>query len=816
IKIFLRIAARQLYKRKGYSILNILGLTAGIVCCLLIFEYVAYERSFDDFHQKADRVFRVQDEEYQDGKLVVPCAAAMPGVAPNMRRDLPEIEAAFRLYKIDFLLANEARNIKFMEPTVYYADNSIFDVLDLPLVAGDPKTALAAPGKVILSETAARKYFGQEPALGKVLTIHASGKTRPLQVSGVFRDYPDNSHLKLSILVSYPTFAQVIGSAGKTDDVLETSFGWTDFYTYILLKKGVDHRQVAAKLPAFIDKYYNNIPANKNTGDRYNLSLIPLKDIHLYSHYTEEAEPNGDGQSVSFLFLIAFFIVGIAWVNYINLATARSLERAREVGVRKVLGALRGELIRQFMLESLLLNLVALAIAFCLILLVNPLFGDLTGRPLTAFYSLPLSYWRIFAALFMTGVFLSGVYPALVLSRYQPVAVLKGLLRNASGGQWLRKGLIVGQFAASIVLIAATIVVYRQVHYMRSQTLGVNIGHTLVLRGAGNGISDSAYSQAYPAFREDVLKLKGVQSMTSSSGVMGKEILWSTNWRKLDEAGDRVFNLFHMGVGDDFVHSYGLRMLAGRDFSRDFNDRRSVLLNGTAVKELGYPSPEAAVGRLLRGGQGNMDSMRVVGVVADYHNEGLQKAIQPLVFFSHRNDHAWYSVKIKNDDPAAAIAAIRTVWNRYFPGDPYSYFFLDEFFDRQYAEDQRFGSVFALFAALAIAIACFGLLGLSAYNVLQRTKEIGIRKVLGASVQSLLFILSKDFLVLVVVAFLVAVPVTWLAMDSWLQGFAYRTGISWWIFGGAGLLAMGIAILTVGAQALKAAMQNPVKSLRTD
>jgi putative ABC transport system permease protein len=477
---------------------------------------------------------------------------------------------------------------------------------------------------------------------------------------------------------------------------------------------------------------------------------------------------------------------------------------------------LRGELIRQFMLESLLLNLVALVLAYGTVLAVNPLFGQLTGRPLTAFYSLPLSYWRIFAVVFAAGVFLSGVYPALVLSRYQPVAVLKGLFRNASGGQWLRKGLIVGQFAASIVLIAGTIVVYRQVHYMRSQSLGVDIDQTLVVHGAGSGISDSAYNQAFPAFREEVLKLKGVRSMTSSSSVMGNEILWSTNWRRQDEPGEKVFNLFHLGIGDDFVHSYRLRILAGRDFSRDFDDRRSILLNATAVKVLGYPSAQAAVGRLLQGGQDHMDSMRVVGVVADYHNEGLQKEIQPLVFFSHRSDRRCYSIKIKDADAAATVAAVRTVWNRFFPGDPYTYFFLDEFFDRQYAENQRFGSVFALFAALAIAIACFGLLGLSAYNVLQRTKEIGIRKVLGASVQSLLFILSKDFLVLVVVAFLVAVPVTWLAMDSWLQGFAYRTAISWWIFGGAGLLAIGIAFLTVGAQALKAALQNPVKSLRTE
>jgi len=817
IKIFLRIAARQLYKRKGYSILNILGLTAGIVCCLLIFEYVAYERSYDSWNAKADRIFRVQDEEYQNGRMVVPCAAAMPGVAPFMKREFPEVEETCRLNSEDFLVSNDSHNIKFYERAIYFADATVIDLFQLSLTMGDARVALSGPGKIILSETDARKYFGADNPVGKVLTLHSYGGNWPMEVTGVFRDYPGNSHVRLNFIISYPTRSQVNGTYGRTNDPIENSFSWTDFYTYVLLKKGTDYRRLAAKLPAFIDEHYNNLPENKNERDSYQLSLMPLKDIHLYSHYTEEMEPNGDGNSVFFLFLIAFFIIGIAWVNYINLATARSMERAREVGVRKVLGALRGELIRQFMLESLLLNLAALLAAIGIVLLVNPFFALLTGRPLGGLTSLTAEYWELFAGVFLAGTFLSGIYPALVLSRYQPAKVLKGLLRNTMSGQWLRKSLIVGQFAASIILVAATMTVYRQVHFMRSQQLGVDIAETLVLKGATATLRDSAYRDAFQAMKGDILRVKGVRSMTTSSDVMGNEILWSTNWDRVGEGSHHAVNLFHLGVGDDFIRSYGLRLLAGRDFSREFGtDKEAIILNASAVRVLGYPTPQSAIGKLLSGGQGSMDSLHVVGVIADFHNEGLQKAIQPLVLFPHRNDRGYYSIKVGAADPSATVPVIRQIWNRYFPAEPFSYYFLDDFFDRQYAENRRFGSVFALFAALAIAIACFGLLGLSAYNVLQRTKEIGIRQVLGASVQSLLFILSKDFLVLVIVAFLVAVPVTWLAMDSWLQGFAYRTGISWWIFAGAGLLAIGIAFLTVSAQALKAAMQNPVKSLRTD
>lgn len=819
LKSMLRIAVRHLRKRKGYALLNILGLTAGIASCLLIFEYVAYERSYEAFNPKAGRIVRVQNEEYQHGKMAVPCASSMPALGPALKKDLPEVESTCRLIRMGMLLGNDTRNVRFQENEVYYVDPSMLDLFDVHLLSGDARTALSELHTMVISETEARKYFGAEDALGKTLTVHGGGGTRPLKVTGVFRDYPANSHIRMDILVSYKTRSWLNGTLGKADDQVETSWGWTDYYTYALLKPGADRRKFAAKLPAFIDRHLNSRPEMKANKDSFNLSVMPMADIHLESHYTEEMEANGDGQSVTFLFLIAFFIVCIAWINYINLATARSLERAREVGVRKVLGALRLELIRQFMLESFLLNLLALILAVLAVVVINPLFGQLTGRTLTSALALPVSYWGYFAAVFVGGTLLSGIYPALVLSRYQPVKVLKGLFKNAAGGKWLRRGLIIGQFAASIILIAGTVIVYRQVSFMRNQQLGADIDQTLVIKGAGSSLADSAYRGVYNSFKNEVLQIPGVKSIAASSNVMGEEILWSTDWRWVgNPAGTHKMLMFHLGVDYDFVPAYGIRVVAGRNFSRDFpTDRKAVLLNESAARSLGFSSPQAAVGQLVGPpGWDELDSSRVVGVLADYHNEGLQKAIQPLVFLPNRDGRADYSVKVHSADVAKTVAAVKSIWDHHFSGDPYIYFFLDEFFSRQYAENQRFGTVFAIFAVFAIAIACFGLLGLSAYNVLQRTKEIGVRKVLGASVGSLLYLLSRDFLILVGVAFIVAVPVTWVVMDSWLQSFAYRIGISWWVFGLAGLMSVLVAFVTVGGQAIRAASANPVKALRSE
>lgn len=810
-KNHLQLAIRNLFKRKGYSLLNIFGLAIGITCCLLIFQHVAYERSYERFNPNAGQIVRLRLDAWQQGKLAWKSATVYPAIAPAMKKEFPEVEDYCRLIDANFLLTNDANHTKFKETKGYFADPSALNILGVTLIKGSPATALDGPNKILLSENTARKYFGNEDPIGKRLTVR-EGQPISLEVTGVYKEYPANSHLILHHLISYATLDEQIRLGGDSTQPAETSWGWYDFYAYLKLKPGADYKALQAKLPAFADRHLNNREWAKKNNSKNEIYLIPLTDIHLYSNFNQEAEVNGNGRAVSYLYLIAFFVVVIAWVNYTNLATSRSLERAKEVGVRKVLGALKNHLVLQFMTESFLLNLLSLAIALVAAILLTGPFNNLIGSEGSSSFHLPLNYTLEFAALFLAGTLLSGAYPAFVLSGYHPITVLKGMFRNSGQGQVLRKTLIIGQFAVSVILIAGTILVYQQVQYMRSQQLGANINQTLVIEGAA-AQQDSLYRNTFQPFKTQLLQLPGVRSITASSNVMGQEIYWTNGARRLDQDHHTGVTLYHLGIDYDFIPAYEMKLAAGRNFSRDFpTDKKAVMLNQRAVDLLGYASAGDAIGKkLLHGG----DTATIIGVLADYHHQGLQKAIDPMIVLLTPYQRNYYSIKV-TAHPQQTIGAIEKMWNSYFPNDPFNYFFLDESFAQQYKADVRFGEVFGLFASLAILIACFGLLGLSAYNVLQRTKEIGIRKVLGASVQHLVFTLSKEFLYLVLISLLIAVPLTWWVMDSWLQDFAYRISIQWWVFALAGVLAVAIALLTVGIQALKAAVANPVNSLRTE
>jgi putative ABC transport system permease protein len=811
LKNHLQLAIRNLFKRKGYSLLNIFGLAIGITCCLLIFQHVAYERSYEGFNPGAGQVVRLRLDAWQQGKLAWQSATVFPAIAPAMKKEFPEVADYCRLIDANFLLTNDANHTKFKETKGYFADPSALDILGVTLIKGSPATALDGPNKILLSESTARKYFGSEDPLGKKLTVR-EGQQVTLEVTGVYKEYPANSHLILHHLISYSTLGEQIRLGGDSSRPTETSWGWYDFYAYLKLKPGADRQTLQAKLPAFADRHINNQEWMKKNNNKNELYLIPLTDIHLYSNYNQEAEVNGNGRSVGFLFLIAFLIILIAWVNYTNLATSRSLERAKEVGVRKVLGALKKDLVLQFMTESLLLNLLSLVIALIAAILLTGPFNELTGSEGTSSFHLPMNYALEFLALFLAGTLLSGAYPAFVLSGYHPITVLKGMFKNSGQGQVLRKTLIVGQFAVSVILIAGTILVYQQVQYMRSQQLGANINQTLVIEGASSQ-QDSLYRTAFQPFKTQVLQLSGVRSIAASSNVMGQEIYWTNGAKRLDQSSRSAVTLYHLGIDYDFIPAYEMKLAAGRNFSKDFpTDKKGVLINQRASDLLGFTNAGDAIGKKLNHGG---DTATIIGVLADYHHQGLQKAIDPMIVLLQPFQRNYYSVKI-TAHPQQTIAAIEKMWNSYFPNDPFNYFFLDESFAQQYKADIRFGEVFGLFASLAILIACFGLLGLSAYNVLQRTKEIGIRKVLGASVKQLVFTLSKEFLYLVLISLVISIPLTWWVMNSWLQDFAYRIFIEWWVFVLAGLLAVAIALVTVGIQALKAAIANPVKSLRTE
>src|SRR5688572_23450961 len=813
-KNYLTTAIRNIFKKKGYSLLNILGLTIGMSCCLLIFHYVSYERSYDDFVPDSKQVVRLRLDNYQKGKLAFQSATVYPAIAPTLKKDYPEVEDFCRIIDANMLLSTENNTVKFNEARGYYADPSFLKMFDFRLSKGSIDKALDGPDKMIISETMAKKYFGSEDPVGKKLIQRDERQVQAYEVTGIFKDYPNNSHLDVKYLLSYSTFKKYLRTLGDTTDAAETSFGWYDFYSYLKLKPGTDWKKFEKKLPAFCDRYINSQDWYKKNNNKAELYLKPVTDLHLYSNYNQEAEVNGNGQAVNFLFLIAIFIICIAWINYINLATARSAERAREVGMRKVLGAARSNLVRQFMMESFLLNLPALLLSIGIFRLLLPVFEKFVGRDNYTDFILTSFYWQLFLALFIIGTFLSGIYPSFVLASFRPITVLKGVFKNSSGGINLRKGLIVAQFVISMVLIAGTIIVYQQVRYMRNQKLGVNIDQTLVLKGA-NSITDSVYQSSFQPFKTELLQQPGIKTVAASSNVMGREIYWTSGTRRLGDQNETSVTLYYMGVDYDFVPAYEMKLLAGRNFSRDFKtDERAVLLNKKAVELMGFKNLNDAINSKV--GRGRNDTLTVVGVLADYHHQGLQKAIDPMIFLLFPNIRGFYSVKVQTADMPRMIANISKTWDKYFPADPVDYFFLDETFDQQYKSDRLFGKVFGVFAFLAILIACFGLLGLSAYNVLQRTKEIGIRKVLGASIQNILLLLSGGFLKLIMIALVIAIPIGWYIMKNWLQDFAYRIHIQWWVFMLAAIIAILIALVTIGTQAIKAALTNPVKSLRTE
>ncbi len=811
IKNYIKLAFRNLTTRKGYALLNIVGLAIGITCCLLIFQYVSFEKSYDKFGKESGAIVRLRMDEYQQGKLGWKSATIYPAIGPTLKKEFPEVADFCRLHDAELLFINTDKDVKFAEKKGYYADPASLELLSVNLTQGNPATALDAPDKMVVSESFAKKYFGNDNAVGKRLTSKDPQFVQLYEITGVFKDYPKNSHLIIDYLISYATMGKLNRMQGDTTNATETSWGWYDFYTYLKLKPGTALAQLEKKLPAFCDQHMNSQEWSKTNNVKNELHVLPLTDIHLYSNYNQEAEVNGDGQTVSYLFLIGVLIMLIAWINYINLATARSVERAREVGVRKVLGALRSDLIKQFLTESFLLNIVALAIALLAAYLLTPAFNHFVGRDGDAGFILDTTYLGAFLLLFALGSFIAGIYPAFVLSGYQPVKVLKGLFKNSNSGVLLRKGLIIVQFITSVILVAGTMIVYQQISFMRSQKLGTNISQTLVLEGAAS-LQDSLYKTIFQPFKQELLQQTHIKNVTASTSVMGNEIYWTNGFKRLGDNNKNV-TLYIMGIDYDFFPSYQIEMKAGRNFSKDFGtDKRTVILNEAATKLLGFDSPEKAIHQRLA----TRDSVEISGVIKDFHHQGLQKKVDPMLFVLRPNSRDFYSIKMDAANIRQTVASVEKTWSKYFPSDPFNYFFLDDSFSKQYKSDEMFGSVFSLFAFLAIVIACFGLSGLSAYNVLQRRKEIGIRKVMGATTRQLLLLLSKDFIRLVIIAFAIAVPITWMVMSKWLDDFAYRININAWVFVVAGALAIAIAFATISFQAIKAAIANPVKSLRTE
>ncbi len=745
-----------------------------------------------------------------------------PAVGPAMKADFPEVVDFARVVSPSIFMPaatvsytdSKANTVTFNQEKLYIADPSFLTVFSFPFLAGDPAQALAEGKTIVISGTMAHKYFGKGNPLGKTLYLN---RQLPLKVTGVFRDVPENSHIKFDMLVSFKTMGDNFGY---------DNWGWPEFYTYVLLAPGTDPKKVEAKFPSFIDKYLADKMRELNFRTFFHLQ--PITDIHLKSDTIKGPEANGSEREIYFLSIIGIFILVIAWINYINLSTAKSVERAKEVGLRKVVGAMRIQITAQFIMESVFINLLALLLAMIIVTVCVPYFGPFIGKnvsqgSLSSGLRHAPGFWLALVASFLAGAFLVGAYPALVLSAYKPSLVLKGNFFRSDKGIFLRKMLVSFQFVLSLLLIAGTITVYRQLSFMRNEALGYNKDQIVVVKAPP--IFDSTLAYKVNSFKTQLLNNPSIADVATSSDIPGKTVIGRNSVRKASENKTHNFITYITEVDEHFTKAYQMELAAGRNFVRaDTSDiysvgnKTRVLVNERIVKALGYNSNEAAIHQniVFSYGPGEIKG-EIIGVLRNYHQRSLKEAYDPILYYyPSYNKWSYFSINVNTHHLPQNLASIKDLYKSVFSGNPFEYFFLNEYFDRQYQSDQRFGKVFGLFTVLAIFVACLGLLGLSSFVVKLRTKEIGIRKVLGATLYSLLILFTRDFVKLVCIATVIAIPVIYFMASRWLNNYAFHIHLSWLIFVIPPLLLLAISLITISLQSIKAAMANPVKSLKTD
>jgi len=796
---YLRTAGRNSMKYKGLTLLNILGLAIGIAASLLILQFVIYEHGYDSFHLNSSNIYRIRYDNYRSGKLEFSCAAAVPAVGPAMKDNFPEVIDYTWAFPVSGIISKD--NISFRENKLQIVTPSFFSIFSWNLIKGDT-AALSKPYTAVMTQSAARKYFGEEDPIGK--EIKWDGRYS-FNVVGICEDVPDNSHLKFSIVFSAETLHQL--SEGQS----RTAWGWYDFNTYIMLDPLADPHIFQEKFGEWLQEERKEEWVKYNS--RQEFILQPIQDIHLYSDLLQESEPeeNGDGSTVFVLLLIALSVMIIAWVNYINLSTSRAIERSLEVGMRKVTGASKNQLIKQFMTESFMLNLIAALLSVLIIIWVLPYFNRLTGRALSFDLFKEARFWLSIIGLFFIGSFFSGLYPAFVLSAFNPVEVIKGKMSSTGSGIILRKMLVIFQFSASIALIAGTAFVYLQLQYMRNMDLGVNIDQTLVIRGPGIVI-DTTFAEKFRTFKNEVSNIAGVHNLTASTNVPGDEIFWASGIQREDEQEGQTRVIYIIGMDEDYIPAFDIELIAGRNFSDNYGtEDLSVILNKGGVELLGYNSPEDAVGQKVNF---HGELREIVGVISNYHQMSMKQVPIPLAYRYLPANRSFFAMKVNTDNLAPILSSLQQVWEDFFQGNPFEYFFLDEFFDRQYRIEKQVDITAGIFSSLAIIMAVLGLVGLSSYTTLQRTKEIGIRKVLGSNFSRILLLLSREYIQLIMIAFVISVPPVIFIIRSWLNQYPYKISISWGVFAGSGFLVILFSILAVALQTIRAAQINPADSLK--
>jgi len=803
---YLKTAFRNLIKSKFYSLLNVIGLAVGLATCLLIFLYVLDELSYDKFNTRADRIYRVNNEiQFGNNHMDLAVAPALQGT--TMVRDMPQVEQYTRVcWYGGFLVKKGSENLG--EGRVGFADSTLFDVFSFPLVAGNAKTALKEYHSLVITENIARKYFNSTDVVGKTLLINDTGNYK---ITAVIKNIPRQSHF------NFDFFVPMIENRGSNDDNW-LSQNWN---TYILLRHNADVKQVEAQLNPLMDKHVGPILQSvlnqsleefKKSGGFIRASLTPLTSIHLHSNKIGELDGNGNAEFVYIFSAIALLILMIACVNFMNLSTARSSNRAKEVGVRKVLGSLKINLVKQFLTESLLISFIALGFSILITWLLLPYFNQLAGKDIqhTVLLQPAILFWLI--TLMLVVGLLAGSYPAFFLSSFQPVDVLKGKLSGGFKRSWLRSSLVVFQFVISIALIFGTVVIYSQLNYIHRKDIGFNRSQVITINNT------SALGDQAQTFRDELLKIGGIQNATMS-GFLPVNYVRRNNAFFTSPVLDPGTGMSMQAwvVDENYVPTLGIKILQGRNFSRQFlTDSTAIVINEAAAKFL---STKELINKKLYSINDiktkTQSQYHIIGIMGNFNFSSLRQVVTPLAFFLGKQNGN-ISVRVNSNHIPGVLAEIKNKWKAISASQPFGYSFMDEDFNKLYTTEQRTGQIFITFAILAILIACLGLFGLITYAAEQRTKEIGIRKVLGANVSQIVQMISRDFLKLVVIASLIAFPLAWWSMRKWLQDFAYRVDISWWAFALAGFITVLIAILTISVQTIRAATANPVSSLRSD
>jgi putative ABC transport system permease protein len=800
---YLKSAIRNITYNKTYSLINILGVAIGTAAFFMILQYVMHERSYDKFNDNSDRIYRLRYERLSENGESVRFASCCPPAALKIRDQYSEVENVARIFRYRATIA--FGETVFTEDRMYFAEHEILDILKFDFIDLDAPEALRQPNNAFISRSTSNRYFGNINCIGK--TISFNGKV-DYRVSGVYEDNPSNSHLKIDILLSYPSLIDIYG------DDIEESWGDTGFFTYLRIREGANPRELEKSFAEIGIREWGEVL------DYYKITMEfpmqPLEEIHLTSNYMQEYEVNGDEDSVNFLFIISIFILLMAWVNYVNLTTARSLQRAKEIGIRKVIGASRNQVSLQIFFETVLVNFIAILLAIGIIVLTKNYFSNFTGIPTDLNIWNQSWFWKVLPLLFVGGIVLSGFYPVLVLSSFKPIEIVKGKFESSKSGLRLRKALVVFQFVIALVLFAGTITVYKQISYMKQQNLGFDIEQTLVLKTPR--VRDETFPTKLESFKQLMIGNSDIKNVCVSTEVPGRQILWDAGGiLKAGEDMSQAKNYQIVGVDYDFVDFYELEIVTGRNYSREFpSDPGALMLNETAAQWLGFESPESAVkGEVQYWGE----IYPVIGVLKDFHQQSLKQEFEPHIFRfmpTGRGTRGTISIKVNTENISSTLNFVENNWNDFFPGNPFDYFFLDEYFNQQYKADEQFGDVFGLFAFLAIIITALGIFGLSAFAVSQRVKEIGIRKVLGSSISQVLYLLVKDVLILLTAAIVITIPLVYYGIEKWLEDFAFRMSLNAWIFILPFILVGLITLLTVSYQTVKAAIANPVESLRDE